>query len=221
MHPDIEATLDKFINVYKYTGIHASKPAENAALEKLKDDLFDGISAIALSRAAELTDDFETACILAISIGNYMSKECAEKFNSAKIPFYQPFEVTPSGPPIELDSRLFMIGMTQLPPETLRPFLPALEDFFILDRYEHADYIGPDLDELIRHVKAANPGISDATIGDMTPMEDIGPRDIIGEYFKTFRTLKTYITNGEYEDDNAKILYDRMNALQSRLYNAE
>lgn len=217
MRSELKQALDNFINVYKYTGIHASKPNEQDAMVKLKDDLFEGIVTLSLNIASEQCKDINDAKLLFVALGVSMSKECAKYFNEAKIPYYQPFEIAPSGPPVELDDRFFLIALTQLSPEQLRPFLPILEDFFILDRIEHPDYIGPDLDTLLRHIKKNPEEVSDEDVASMTPMEDIANNQIVSEYFKTFRTLKTYIGEGKYENENARKLYDRMNTLQDRL----
>lgn len=217
MHPDLERAIDAFTEVYKYCGIHASKPEEQEKLVDLKDELFDGISSIALRKAEELATTLEEATLVTVAVGNELAKECSDRFNSAKIPFYQPFEITPSGPPVELDPRFFLICMTQLPPEQLRPYIPVLEDFFILDRIEHPEYIGPDIDAIIHHLRKNRKAISDEDVASLPAMEDISQKDILKEYFKTFKTLKTYIANGKYDDPNGKILYDRMNKLQHRL----
>ena len=217
MHPDLERAIDSFVEVYKYTGIHASKPHEQEKLVELKDELFDGITTIALTKAEELATNLEEATLATVAIGNELAKECADRFNAAKIPFYQPFEITPSGPPVELDPRFFLICMTQLPPEQLRPYIPVLEDFFILDRLEHPDYIGPDIDAIIYHLRKTREPIPDEDVVALPAMEDIASKDILKEYFKTFKTLKTYISNGKYDDPNGKLLYDRMNLLQHRL----
>lgn len=217
MHPDLERAIDSFVEVYRYTGIHASKLHEQKKLVELKDELFDGITTIALTKAEELATNLEEAALATVAIGNELAKECADRFNAAKIPFYQPFEITPSGPPVELDPRFFLICMTQLPPEQLRPYIPVLEDFFILDRMEHPDYIGPDVDAIINHLRKTREPIPDEDVVALPAIEDIANKDILREYFKTFKTLKTYISNGKYDDPNGKLLYDRMNLLQHRL----
>ena len=217
MHPDLERAIDAFTEVYKYSGIHASKPHEQQKLVDLKDELFDGISTIALSKADELASTLEEATLVTVAVGNELAKECAERFNAAKVPFYQPFEIVPSGPPVELDPRFFLIAMTQLPPQQLRPYLPVLEDFFILDRLEHPEYIGPDIEEIIHHLRKKREPIPDEDVAALPAMEDISGKDILREYFKTFKTLKTYISNGKYDDPNGKLLYERMNQLQHRL----
>ena len=221
MHADLKRDLDTFIEVYKYAGIHASKSYEIEKLGELNDKLVEGIIKIATQAAEEQhCTGFEDAAKVLIAVGNAIAKDCAKYFNQAKIPYYQPFEITPSGPPVELDERFFLIAMTELPVEQLRPFLPILEDYFILDRIEHPDFIGPDL-SLLSKVKPKKEGISDQIIHDMTPMEDIPKERVLSEYFKTFEELKTYITSGQYDDPNAKILHDRMDALQARIVDLE
>lgn len=219
MHRDLKQRLDQFIEVYKYAGIHASKKYEVDKLGDLKDDLVEGIIKLATDATEnQHPSTFEDAAKVFVAIGNAMAIECAKYFNDAKIPYYQPFEITPSGPPVELDSRFFLITFTQLPPEQLRPFIPILEDYFVLDRFEHPDYIGPDL-SIITKKKKKEEGVADQVIENLTPMEDIPDEKVLPEYFKAFEEIKTYITSGNYDDPNAKVLYDRMNMLQSRIVN--
>ena len=217
LRTELKNRIDQFTSVYKYAGIHASKPHENDKLVELKDDLFEGITILSMEIVDKNCKTIEEATLIFVVVGNAMAKECAKYFNEAKIPFYQPFELTSAPDPVELDERFFMICMTQLPPDQLRAFMPVLEDFFILDRFEHPDYIGPDINAIINHIRKEEEPVPDEAVHNMTPMEDIAAKDVVKEYFKTFKDLKKYIGSGEYDDPNAKILYDRMNALEDRL----
>ena len=212
----IKEIVDNFIDVYKYCGIHVSKPQDSDKLVDLTGDLYEAIIQTAYKSIADLTDlDYKHKLHYIVAVGNALAIECAEYFNKAEIPVYQPFDLK-SGPPAKMDGRFFLINLVMVDKDRLPKEVNDIIDMYILiDRYANPNYFGPSLAEMLgKHIQVSVP---DDKVKNLIPMEDIADKDVMKEFFKTFSDLGTYIREGKYDDPNAKILYNRINDFNSRI----